>query len=162
MSHLNPSSDDLRTLLTNATTIAVVGASSKPERPSHGIMQELLWAGYRVIPVNPGETEVLGQKAYASLDAVPVHVDIVDVFRREEETPTIADQAVKIGAKALWLQSGVSNEEAAARASRGGLTVVMDACIGALHSIRRCERSRHTRRSPRAQNARHLPRSYLR
>jgi predicted CoA-binding protein len=137
MPHENPSSDALRKLLTDARTIAVVGASSSPERPSHGIMRKLLSAGYHVIPVNPGETEVLGQKAYASLAEVPDKVDIVDVFRRPEYTPAIADDAVAIGAKALWLQSGISSEEAAARASAGGLTVVMDACIGVAHSTLR-------------------------
>ena len=92
-------------------------------------MGRLLKVGYRVIPVNPNETEVLGQKAYASLSEVPVPIDIVDVFRRSEYTPAIADEAVKVHAKALWLQQGVINEDAAARATAGGLAVVMDACI---------------------------------
>jgi len=115
----------------------MVGASSNPDKASHGIMQKLQKVGYRVIPVNPRETEVLGEKAYASLSEVPVPVDIVDVFRKSEDTPPIADQAVKIGAKALWLQTGISSDEAAARAAAGGLTVVMDACIGATHSLLR-------------------------
>jgi predicted CoA-binding protein len=100
-------------------------------------MRKLQSVGYRVIPVNPRETEVLGEKAYASLRDIPERVDIVDVFRRAEDTPPIADDAVAIGAKALWLQSGISSEDAAARASKGGLTVVMDACIGTLHSLLR-------------------------
>lgn len=133
--HTNPPDDDLRALLTSANTIAMVGASSDPEKPSHGIMRKLLKAGYRVIPVNPKETEVLGQRAYASLDDLSEPVDIVDVFRRAEDTPAIADQAVRIGARALWLQSGIRSEEAASRAAAGGLTVVMDACIGAMHSL---------------------------
>lgn len=108
----------------------MVGASSRPNRPSHGIMQLLLNAGYRVIPVSPRETEVLGQKAYPSLSAIPEPIDIVDVFRRADATPPIADEAVRIGARALWLQEGISNEEAAARAREGGLIVVMDKCIG--------------------------------
>jgi len=137
MAHENPSDEQLRNLLVGARTIAIVGASSKPERPSHGVMKKLLSAGYRVVPVNPHETAVLGQKAYATLADIPDKVDIVDVFRRAEETPPIADQAVAIGAKALWLQTGVSNDEAAARARAGGLTVVMDACIGATHSLLR-------------------------
>jgi predicted CoA-binding protein len=136
-SHRNPSDDELRRLLTGAKTIAMVGASSKPHRPSNGVFQKLLSAGYRVIPVNPGETEVLGQRAYPSLEAIPEKIDIVDVFRRAEETPPIADQAVKIGAKALWLQQGVSNEEAAARAAAGGLMVVMDRCIGTTYTLLR-------------------------
>ena len=133
--HENPSDDELRQLLIGATTIAMVGASNDPEKASHGIMKKLQHVGYRVIPVNPKETEVLGERAYASLDEVPGPIDIVDVFRRSEDTPAIADQAVKAGAKALWLQSGISNEEAAARAKAGGLTVVMNACIGATHAV---------------------------
>jgi len=132
--HANPSDDELRALLTDAQTIAMVGASSDQAKPSHGIMRNLQKAGYRVIPVNPRETEVLGERAYAALDAVPGPVDIVDVFRRAEDTPPIADQAVAIGARALWLQSGISSEEAADRATRGGLIVVMDACIAASHA----------------------------
>lgn len=133
----NPSDEELKTLLTNATTIAIVGASSNPERSSHGIMRKLQQAGYRVIPINPRETEVLGEKAYASLADVPEPIDIVNVFRRAEDTPPIADQAVQAGAKALWLQSGIANEDARARASAGGLTVVMDACIGTMHALLR-------------------------
>jgi len=137
MPHHNPPDDVLRQLLTNASTIAMVGASSNPDRPSNGIMRKLQSAGYRVIPVNPNETAVLGERAYASLADVPEHIDIVDVFRRAEFTPAIADQAVKIGAKALWLQSGVVNDEAAAKAEAGGLMAVMDACIGVMHSVLR-------------------------
>src|SRR5689334_18208721 len=104
--HKNPSDDELKKILTHAHTIAMVGASSNPDRASHGIMQQLQSVGYRVIPVNPRETEVLGEKAYASLADIPVPVDIVDVFRRPEDTPAIADEAVQIGAKTLWLQQG--------------------------------------------------------
>jgi predicted CoA-binding protein len=130
----NPSDEQLRHILTTARTIAVVGASSDPEKDSHGIMQRLQRVGYRVIPVNPNEVEVLGERAYPSLAAVPEPVDIVDVFRRSEDTPPIADEAVTIGAKVLWLQQGITSEEAAARARAGGLDVVMDACIAATHS----------------------------
>jgi uncharacterized protein len=137
MPHQNPSEDRIRALLTEASTIAVVGASSNPDHPSHGIMRKLQLAGYHVIPVNPNETEVLGEKAYPSLSAVPGSVDIVDVFRRAEATPPIADEAVKIGAKVLWLQQGIVNEDAAARAAAGGLTVVMDRCIGVMHALLR-------------------------
>jgi predicted CoA-binding protein len=135
MPHQNPSPDVLRKLLTEARIIAMVGASSSPDKPSHGIMRKLLTAGYRVIPVNPREAEVLGQKAYPSLRDVPEKVDIVDVFRRAEDTPPIADDAIAIGAKAIWLQSGISNEETARRAEAGGLLAVMDACIGVEHSL---------------------------
>src|SRR3954471_4170198 len=140
MAHANPSDQQLKQLLTDATTIAVVGASSNPDKASHGIMQKLQHAGYRVIPVNPRETEILGERSYPSLVDVPERIDIVDVFRRAEDTPAIADEAVTIGAKALWLQSGITSEEAAERATKGGLITVMDACIGATHSLLRVPR----------------------
>jgi len=135
MSHQNPSDSQLKTLLTNASTIAIVGASSNPDKASYGIMQKLQKVGYRVIPVNPRETEILGERSYPSLAEVPERIDIVDVFRRPEDTPAIADEAVKIGAKALWLQTGIASEEAAAKAEAGGLLAVMDACIGATHAL---------------------------
>src|ERR1700712_4265488 len=137
MAYTNPPDAELKQLLTDATTIAVVGASSNPDKASHGIMQKLQHAGYRVIPVNPRETEILGERSYPSLVDVPERIDIVDVFRRAEDTPGIADEAVTIGAKALWLQTGIVSEDAAARATAGGLMVVMDACIGATHSLLR-------------------------
>src|SRR6476660_3916494 len=140
MASQNPSDQDLKQLLTDATTIAMVGASSNPDKTSHGIMQKLQRAGYRVIPVNPKETEVLGERSYPSLVDVPERIDIVDVFRRAEDTPAIADDAVTIGAKALWLQTGIASEDAAARAKAGGLIVVMDTCIGATHSLLRIAR----------------------
>jgi predicted CoA-binding protein len=134
VAHSNPPDRILKQLLTDATTIAMVGASSNPDKASHGIMQRLQRAGYRVIPVNPRESEILGEQSYPSLLDIPDRVDIVDVFRRAEDTPAIADDAVTIGAKALWLQTGIANEDTAARAGAGGLMVVMDACIGATHS----------------------------
>jgi len=137
MVHQNPSDQELTQLLTNATTIAVVGASSNPDKASYGIMQKLQRAGYRVVPVNPRETEILGERSYPSLVDVPERIEIVDVFRRAEDAPGIADEAVTIGATALWLQSGIVSEDAAARAKAGGLIVVMDACIGATHSLLR-------------------------
>ena len=142
MAHTNPSNAELKQLLTDATTIAMVGASSNPDKASHGIMQKLQSVGYRVIPVNPRETEVLGERSYPSLIDVPERIDIVDVFRRAEDTPGIADDAVTIGAKALWLQTGIVSEDAASRAKAGGLIVVMDACIGATHSLLRVPRKR--------------------
>jgi predicted CoA-binding protein len=137
MPHQNPSDEQLKKILTDATTIAIVGASSNPDKASHGIMQKLQKAGYRVIPVNPSESEILGERSYPSLVDVPEPIDIVDVFRRAEDTPGIADEAATIGAKVLWLQSGISSEEAADRAARGGLVTVMDTCIGATHSLLR-------------------------
>src|SRR5207247_1178216 len=112
MVHQNPSDQELKQLLTDATTIAVVGASSNPDKASNGIMQKLQKAGYRVIPVDPRETEILGERSYPSLVDVSERVDIVDVFRRAEDAPGIADEAVAIGAKALWLQSGIVSEDA--------------------------------------------------
>jgi uncharacterized protein len=137
MSHVNPSDEQLKQLLMTARTIAMVGASSNPDKASHGIMQKLQRAGYKVIPVNPGETEVLGERAYASLKDVPEAIDIVDVFRRSEDMLEVADEAIAVRAKTLWMQSGISNEDAAARATAAGLTVVMDACIGVSHSLLR-------------------------
>src|SRR3954467_2676860 len=137
MAHANPSDAELKQLLTGSTVVAMVGASANPEKTSNGIMRKLQSVGYRVIPVNPRETEVLGERSYPSLIDVPERIDSVDVFRRAEDTPAIADEAVTIGAKALWLQTGIVSEDAAARAAAGGLTVVMDACIGAPHSLPR-------------------------
>lgn len=135
MPFTNPSDADIRRLLTDTRTIALVGASSNPDRPSHGIMRKLLSVGYHVIPVTPRDAEVLGQKAYKTLSDIPEPVDIVNLFRRAEDTPPLAEEAVRIGAKALWLQLGIANDAAAATASAAGLTVVMDLCIGTAHSL---------------------------
>ncbi len=116
-------------LLTNARTIAVVGLSSRRARPSYSVSEYMQSAGYRIIPVNPQESEVLGEKAYPDLDSVPVAVDIVDVFRRSDYMPEVVEAAIRIGAKAVWMQEGVVHEEAAERARAAGLTVVMDRCI---------------------------------
>ena len=116
-------------LLTSAKTIAVVGLSSRRARPSYSVSEYMQSAGYRIIPVNPQETEVLGEKAYPDLDSVPVPVDIVDVFRRSEFVPEVVEAAIRIGAKAVWMQEEVVHEEAAERARAAGLTVVMDRCI---------------------------------
>ena len=126
-----PSDATLRSILDEARTIAVVGLSSKPDRDSYGVARYLQRRGYRVVPVNPNETEVLGEKAYPSLLDVPTElaIDIVDVFRSAEVTPPIAEQAVRSGARTLWLQEGIVNDEARRIAEEGGLTVVMDLCI---------------------------------
>ena len=124
-----PSDDELRSILGSARVIAVVGLSSKPWRPSNEVGSYLRHKGYRIIPVNPNETEVFGEPAYASLLDVPEPVDAVDVFRRSEHTPEIAGQAVRIGAKVLWLQEGVIDKEAYRIATEGGLDVVMGACM---------------------------------
>ena len=130
MDHVNPTDDELRTILSTSRTIAVVGASSKHDRPSYGVMKTLMAAGFNVVPVTPREERILGRTAYATLADIPEPVDIVDVFRRAEDTPAIADEAAQIGAKVLWLQLGIVSDEAAARARAHGLTVIMDLCIG--------------------------------
>jgi predicted CoA-binding protein len=120
----------IRDILRNVRTIAMVGASSNWNRPSYFAMKYLQQKGYRVIPVNPREAgkEILGEKAYATLSDIPDKVDMVDCFRASEAIPPIADEAIKIGAKVLWMQLGVRNDEAAAKAEKAGLKVVMNRC----------------------------------
>lgn len=112
-----------------ARTIAVVGLSGKRYRPSYGVAEYLQRSGYRIIPVNPEETEVLGEKCYPDLDSVPGAIDVVDIFRRSEFVPEIVEAAIRKGVKAVWMQEGVIHEEAARRARQAGLSVVMDRCI---------------------------------
>jgi uncharacterized protein len=116
-------------LLKTAKTIAVVGLTDSAMRPSFGVSEYMRAHGYRIIPVNPNIKEWLGQKAYASLLDIPEKVDIVDVFRRSDAVPEIVEEAIKIKAPAIWLQEGVTHEEAAERAEKAGMTVVMDLCI---------------------------------
>jgi uncharacterized protein len=116
-------------ILGSARTIAVVGLSARRFRPSYGVAEYMQRAGYRIIPVNPNIAEVLGEKSYASLDAVPEPVDIVDIFRRPEHVPEIVEAAIRKGAKTIWMQEGVVHEDAARRAESAGLTVIMDRCI---------------------------------
>jgi uncharacterized protein len=116
-------------ILQNSRVIAVVGLSSRQYRPSYGVAHYLQSAGYRIIPVNPTETEVLGEKSYSRLEDIPEHVDIVDIFRRSELVPEIVESAIAIGARAIWMQEGVIHAEAAERARAAGLFVVMDVCI---------------------------------
>jgi predicted CoA-binding protein len=132
--------DAVAQVLREAKTIAVVGLSSNPMRASHGVAEYLKAAGYRIIPVNPNETEVLGEKAYARLEDVPGPVDIVDVFRRAEEVPAVAESAIRIGAKVLWMQLGIENVGAAEKARAGGLVVVEDSCLMVEHKRRRDSR----------------------
>ena len=126
-----PEDRELRALLGEAGTIAVVGLSSKRDRPSNDVSAYLQEHGFRIVPVNPNETEVLGERAYPSLLDLPADlpVDVVDVFRRAEDTPQVARDAVRIGAKVLWLQEGIVNEEAARIATDAGLEVIMGVCI---------------------------------
>jgi predicted CoA-binding protein len=116
-------------LLRNAHTIAVVGLSSKRYRPSYGVAEYMQSAGYRIIPVNPNEHQVLGEKVFADIGGISEPVDIVDIFRRSEFVPEIVEAAIRIGARAIWMQEGVIHEEAAAKARAAGLEVVMDRCI---------------------------------
>ena len=116
-------------ILKSSKTIAVAGLSSNKFRPSFGVSQYMQQHGYRIIPVNPQETEVLGEKCYAKLMDIPEPVDIVNVFRRSEFVPEIVDEAIAIGAKCVWMQEGVVNEQAAEKAKAAGLAVVMDLCI---------------------------------
>ena len=122
------SSQTIRQILDECKTIAVVGLSSNPMRPSNGVARYMQRAGYRVIPVNPNETVVLEEKAYGALADVPLQIDLVDVFRRSSEAGTAVDEAIRVGAKAVWLQEGVIDQEAAQRALDAGLLVVMDRC----------------------------------
>jgi len=124
-----PDTDSVRELLRSAHLIAVVGLSSKRSRPSYGVSQYMQRAGYRIIPVNPNEAEVLGEHACANIEAVAEKIDIVNIFRRSEFVPDIVEQAIRVGASAVWMQEGVVHEEAAARARAAGLTVIMDRCI---------------------------------
>jgi uncharacterized protein len=135
VAHQNSPDAVIRQVLSDARTIAVVGASSDPSRPSHGIFARLLGFGYRVVPINPKESAVLGQVAFPTLADVPFPIDIVDVFRRPEHTPEVAEAAVAVGARVLWLQSGIHDDVAADRARAGGLVVVTNACIAVLHSV---------------------------
>ena len=121
--------DPITEILKTARTIAVVGLSSKRHRPSYGVAEYLQSAGYRIIPVNPNEQEVLGEKCYPRLEDVPERVDIVDIFRRSEMVPEVVESAIRIGAKAVWMQEGVIHSGAAERARQAGLIVVMDACM---------------------------------
>ena len=123
----------VRELLDEARTIAVVGLSAKPDRPSFQVACYMQEQGYRIIPVNPGLKECLGEKAYNSLKDIPGPVDIVDIFRRSEDVPPVVEDAVAIKAKAVWMQSGIINQKAAAMAESAGLKVVMDRCIMVEH-----------------------------
>lgn len=126
---LQPSDQEIKKLLQSAHTIAVVGLSSSRFRASYGVSQYMQSAGYRIIPVNPNEQQVLSEKAYPSLEDVPEKIDIVDVFRRSEFVSEIVDAAIRVGARAIWMQEGVADEAAAQHARDAGLFVVMDSCI---------------------------------
>ena len=129
-----PSDNQIKSLLAESTTIAVVGMSPKSQRPSNAVAAYLIAQGYRVIPVNPGHNEILGLTCYPELSAIPDQVEIVDVFRQSSKVIPIVDQAVDSGARAIWMQQGIINHEAAERAVKAGLLAVMDRCIKVEHS----------------------------
>jgi uncharacterized protein len=125
------SNDVIADILQKYQTIAVVGLSSNPRRPSFGVTQYLQSAGYRIIPVNPNETAVLGEKSYSRLEDIPKsrHIEIVDIFRRSENIPPVVDSAIAVGAKVIWMQLGIESQNAAAKARAAGLFVIEDACM---------------------------------
>lgn len=131
---ISADSQALRELLTSTRTIAIVGISPKPERASNEVARALQAAGYTIIPVNPGHREILGEQCYPSVADIPFAVDIVDIFRRSEETPPVIDEAIAAGARCVWLQLGVSATEACERAIAAGLQVVVDRCTKIEHA----------------------------
>ncbi len=118
----------IRKVLRESKTIAVVGLSPKPNRPSHQVARYLMEVGYTIIPVNPGQDIILGQTCYSNLRDIPTPVDMVDIFRRQEEVVPIVEDAIGIGARFIWMQQGIVNEEAAGKAEAAGLIVIMDRC----------------------------------
>jgi uncharacterized protein len=128
--------DTIGEILKKYRTIAVVGLSSNPVRPSYSVTKYMQAAGYRIIPVNPNETEVLGEKSYARLEDVPEKAEIVDIFRRAEAVPGLVESAIRVGARVVWMQLGIENETAAEKAQAAGLTAVEDACIQVEHRKR--------------------------
>ena len=129
----NPSDEKIREILTQTTTIAVVGLSPNPSRASYSVANYLKNKNYRIIPVNPKQPEVLGEKSYPNLSDIPEKIDLVDIFRRSEHIPPIVDEAIKIKAKVIWMQSGIVNQDAAQKAKEAGLEVVMDRCMYVEH-----------------------------
>lgn len=132
-----PSADPIFDILTKYKRIAVVGLSSNPARPSYGVTEYMQSAGYQIVPVNPNETDVLGEPSYARLEDIPQKIEIVDIFRRVEEVAPAVDAAIQVGAKVVWMQLGIANQAAAEKARAAGLTVVMDACLLIEHKKRR-------------------------
>jgi predicted CoA-binding protein len=133
---MSPTTDAIMEILAKYKTIAVVGLSSNPSRASYEVTEYMQSVGYKIIPVNPNETEVLGEKSYARLEDVPEKIEIVDVFRRAEDVPPVVESAIRVGAKVVWMQLGIENAEAAERARAAGLIVVEDACVLVEHRRR--------------------------
>ncbi|PIE64763.1 MAG: CoA-binding protein [Desulfobacterales bacterium] len=128
------SDNDIKALLDISRNIAIVGLSPKENRPSHMVARYLRTHGYRIIPVNPGQHEILGYRCYSDLSEIEEHVDIVNIFRRSEDTPPVVEQAAAIGARVVWMQQGIMNEKAATTAKKNGLICIMDSCIKIEHA----------------------------
>jgi predicted CoA-binding protein len=139
---VEPGADPIAEILKRYKTIAVVGLSSNPARPSHGVASYIQGAGYRIIPVNPNEREVLGEKSYPRVEDVPEKIEIVDIFRRAEDVPPVVEGAIRVGANVVWMQLGIVNDGAGEKARVAGITVVMDACLLVEHKKRKHSVSR--------------------
>lgn len=146
----NPPSEEIKAILERHKTVAIVGLSPKPERDSHKVAKYLKEHGYKIVPVNPGQKEILGERCYPDLRAIPFLVDIVDIFRKPEAIPAIVDEAVAIGAKVAWMQLGIAHSQAAHKARAAGLDVVMSKCI----KIEHMNMSKYSIRNPDSQSAR--------
>jgi len=129
----NDHNQKMTNILKSTNTVASVGLSSNPQKDSYGVAAYLMEQGYKVIPVNPTAIEIMGEKAYPNLSDIPEKVDVVQIFRKPEDVPPVVDEAIKIGAKVIWMQEGIVNYEAARKAEEAGLQVVMDACMRATH-----------------------------
>ena len=127
--------EELKQILLSTRTIAAVGLSSNPEKESFAIVEYLQQQGYRIFPVNPTASEILGEKTYPDLESIPEKVDVVQLFRKSEDVPPFVDSAINIGTKVIWMQVGIENEEAARKAESAGLTVVMNACMRVMHRM---------------------------
>jgi predicted CoA-binding protein len=129
----NPSSEEIKAILQRYKTVAVVGLSPKPQRDSHKVAKYLKENYYRIVPVNPGQKEILGEKCYPNLKAIPFPIDLVDIFRKPEAIPPVVEDAIEIGAKVVWMQLGLAHNQAADKARKAGLQVVMNKCIKIEH-----------------------------
>ncbi|MBW1895864.1 MAG: CoA-binding protein [Deltaproteobacteria bacterium] len=129
----NPPSEEIKAILENYKTVAVVGLSPKPARDSHKVAKYLKEHDYTIVPVNPGQKEILGEKCYPNLKAVPFAIEVVDIFRKPEAMPSIVDEAIVIGARVVWMQLGLAHNESAEKARKAGLEVVMNKCIKIEH-----------------------------
>ena len=131
---LQASSEEIAAILKSYRVVALVGLSTDPQRPSYQVAHYLQQHGYRIVPVNPGQTEILGEKSYPSLKDIPFPVEVVDIFRQPEAIPAIVSEAIEVGAKVVWMQLGLVAEDAARRARKAGLQVVMDRCMKIEHA----------------------------